>query len=112
MPLPLGDSLGPFEILAPLGKGGMGEVYRARDTTLKRDVALKMLPAAFSRDPNRASRPRNEAEVLASLTSRHRSSLRLRRSRRHRGIAMEFVDGATLTKGLSRSTLPSIPSGT
>src|SRR6266404_777099 len=67
MPRCAGDKLGPYEILALIGKGGMGEVYRAHDTKLKRDVALKVLPAAFSRDPDRMARFQREAEVLASL---------------------------------------------
>jgi eukaryotic-like serine/threonine-protein kinase len=67
MPLPSGEKLGSYEILALIGAGGMGEVYRARDTTLKRDVALKLLPEAFSRDPGRLARFQREAEVLASL---------------------------------------------
>jgi hypothetical protein len=67
MPLSVGDKLGPYEILALIGKGGMGEVYRARDTKLKRDVALKVLPEAFIRDPGRMARFQREAEVLASL---------------------------------------------
>jgi eukaryotic-like serine/threonine-protein kinase len=67
MPLSVGAKLGPYEILAPLGVGGMGEVYRARDTALKRDVALKVLPAAFVRDHERMARFQREAEVLASL---------------------------------------------
>jgi eukaryotic-like serine/threonine-protein kinase len=62
-----GTKLGPYEILAPIGAGGMGEVYRARDTKLKRDVALKVLPEAFARDPGRMARFQREAEVLASL---------------------------------------------
>ena len=53
MPISVGDKLGPYEILAPIGAGGMGEVYRARDTKLKRDVALKVIPEAFARDPDR-----------------------------------------------------------
>ena len=67
MPLASGTKLGPYEILAPIGAGGMGEVYRARDTKPKRDVALKVLPGAFARDPGRIARFRREAEVLASL---------------------------------------------
>src|SRR6202049_3207047 len=67
MPLSVGERLGAYEILAPIGAGGMGEVYRARDTKLKRDVALKVLPDAFARDPERMARFQREAEVLASL---------------------------------------------
>src|SRR3984893_12688884 len=62
-----GARLGPYEIVSPLGAGGMGEVYRARDTKLKREVALKVLPEAFARDPERMARFQREAEVLASL---------------------------------------------
>ena len=67
MPVTIGTQLGSHEITALLGKGGMGEVYRARDTKLKRDVAIKILPEEFSRDPDRVSRFQREAEVLASL---------------------------------------------
>src|SRR5271165_7064061 len=67
MALSPGTCLGSYEILAPLGAGGMGEVYRARDAKLKRDVALKVLPEAFARDPERLARFQREAEVLASL---------------------------------------------
>ncbi|MBV8906709.1 MAG: protein kinase, partial [Acidobacteriia bacterium] len=67
MPLAAGDRLGPYEILAAIGAGGMGEVYRASDPKLKRDVALKVLPEAFARDPDRMARFQREAEVLASL---------------------------------------------
>jgi len=63
----IGQRLGTYEITALLGKGGMGEVYRARDTKLKRDVAIKILPGEFSRDADRVSRFQREAEVLASL---------------------------------------------
>jgi len=67
MPLSAGDKLGPYEVLAPIGAVDMGEVYRARDTRLKRDVAFKVLPEAFARDPERMARFQREAEVLASL---------------------------------------------
>src|SRR3989442_11628899 len=80
MSLTIGTQLGSHEITALLGKGGMGEVYRARDTKLKRDVAIKILPDEFSRDADRVSRFQREAEVLASL---NRSHLRYRRSRQH-----------------------------
>src|SRR5579859_4240382 len=67
MPLSAGDRLGLYEILAPIGAGGMGEVYRAKDKKLKREVALKVLPEAFAEDPERMARLQREAEVLASL---------------------------------------------
>src|SRR5947199_9053075 len=67
MTLAAGTRLGPYEILAPLGTGGMGEVYRARDTKLARDVALKVLPEAFAKDGERMARFEREAQMLASL---------------------------------------------
>jgi eukaryotic-like serine/threonine-protein kinase len=67
MPLSAGDKLGPYEILAPIGTGGMGEVYRAKDTKLKREVAIKVLPETFARDAERMARFQREAELLASL---------------------------------------------
>ena len=67
MALTSGMRIGPYEITGALGAGGMGEVYRARDTRLKRGVALKILPEAFASDPERLARFQREAEVLASL---------------------------------------------
>ncbi len=67
MPLEPGTTLGPYEVLAAIGAGGMGEVYKARDTKLDRDVALKILPDAFVNDPERLARFEREAKVLASL---------------------------------------------
>ena len=67
MSLASGAKLGPYEILAPIGAGGMGEVYRASDTRLDREVAIKVLPDLFSRDPERVARFQREAKVLASL---------------------------------------------
>jgi serine/threonine protein kinase len=67
VPLPAGSRLGPYEILSALGAGGMGEVYRARDTKLARDVALKVLPETFATDSERLARFKREAQVLASL---------------------------------------------
>jgi serine/threonine protein kinase len=67
MPLSPGDKIGHYDVLSLLGRGGVGEVYRARDTQLKRDVALKVLSAAFSSDPERLARFQREVEALAQL---------------------------------------------
>jgi eukaryotic-like serine/threonine-protein kinase len=90
MPLSVGTRIGLYEILAPIGAGGMGEVYRARDTKLKRDVALKVLPEAFSRDPERMARFQREAEVLASL---NHSNIAQIYGVEERALAMELVEG-------------------
>ena len=82
MSLPVGSRLSAYEIVAPLGAGGMGEVYRAKDTKLGRDVALKILPASFTNDPERVARFRREAQVLASLNHPHIADLRSRGSER------------------------------
>jgi serine/threonine protein kinase len=71
MPLAVGTRLGPYEILSAIGAGGMGEVYRARDPHLNRDVALKILPELFALEPDRVSRFKREAQVLASLNHPH-----------------------------------------
>ena len=68
MPLATGSSLGPYEILSAIGSGGMGEVYRARDTRLQRDVAIKVLPAAFAADPDRQARFEREAQAVATMS--------------------------------------------
>jgi serine/threonine protein kinase/Tol biopolymer transport system component len=88
--LPPGFSLGAYEILAPLGAGGMGEVYRARDTKLKRDVALKVLPDAYARDPERIARFQREAEVLASLNHPNIAHIY---GVEERALVMEMVEG-------------------
>jgi serine/threonine protein kinase len=78
-----GERLGPYEIVAQVGRGGMGEVYRAHDTKLGREVAIKVLPASFAADPNRLARFEREARVLASSEpSSHRAEST--GSRRHR----------------------------
>jgi serine/threonine protein kinase len=71
MALALGTKLGPYEIVAPLGAGGMGEVYRARDTRLERAVAIKILPAQFSNDPVRKQRFEREAKTISNLNHPH-----------------------------------------
>jgi eukaryotic-like serine/threonine-protein kinase len=98
MPLPIGDKLGHYEILAPIGAGGMGEVYRARDTKLKRDVALKVLPDACGRDPERMARFQREAEVLASLNHPNIAQIYgIEESREDRALVMELVPGGPIS---------------
>jgi len=75
MPLPFGTRVGPYEIAAPLGAGGMGVVYRARDTKLGRDVAIKVLSETFTQDPERMTRFEREARMLASLNHPHIASI-------------------------------------
>ena len=97
MSLSTGTRLGPYEILAPIGAGGMGEVYRARDTKLNRDVALKVLPAAFANDPERMGRFQREAQLLASLNHPNIAAIYgLEESGGTRAIVMELVEGPTL----------------
>src|SRR6266478_5163149 len=103
MPLSTGDRLGPYEILAPIGAGGMGEVYRARDTRLKRDVALKVLPSAFARDPERMARFQREAEALAAL---NHPGIAMIFGLEDRAIVMELVEGPTLADRLETGPLP------
>src|ERR1700693_4613710 len=90
MPLSVGTGLGPYEIRAAMCAGGMGEVYRARDTRLKRDVALKVLPDAFARDPGRMARFQREAEVLASLNHPNIAAIY---GVEERALVMELVEG-------------------
>ena len=97
MVLRSGTKLGPYEILAPLGAGGMGEVYRARDSKLNRDVALKILPAMFTDDAERMARFRREAQVLASLNHPNIGSIYgLEESNNLRVLVLELVEGPTL----------------
>src|SRR5213075_3046758 len=101
MPLTTGTRLGPYEIVAPLGAGGMGEVYRARDTKLKRDVAIKVLPEAFARDPGRLARFEREAEVLATLNHPNIAAVYgFEEAAGISGIVLELVEGPTLAEKL------------
>jgi serine/threonine-protein kinase len=102
-----GSRLGPYEVLAKLGEGGMGEVYRARDTKLGRDVALKILPDAFAGHPDRLMRFEREARTLASLNHPHIAQLYgLEDSTATRALAMELVDGEDLSARIARGPLP------
>jgi Tol biopolymer transport system component/tRNA A-37 threonylcarbamoyl transferase component Bud32 len=107
-----GGRLGPYEIVAPVGAGGMGEVYRATDTRLGRDVALKLLPEAFASDPERLARFEREAKLLASLNHPGIAHLYGFESATVEGgakahvLAMEFVAGEDLAERLKRGPIP------
>ena len=101
MSVAIGTQLGSLEITALLGKGGMGEVYRARDTKLKREVAIKILPDEFARDPDRVSRFQREAEVLASLNHPNIAAIYdLQEANDSRFLVLELVEGDTLADRL------------
>ena len=99
--------MGPYEVVAPLGAGGMGEVYRARDPRLGREVAIKALPEAFARDPERLARFEREAKLLASLSHPAIAGIHgLEEQGGERYLILEFVDGETLGDRLRRGALP------
>src|SRR5579862_6149445 len=107
MALTSGSKLGPYEIQAPLGAGGMGEVYRARDARLQRDVAVKILPPAFSRDEERLMRFEREARAAAALN--HSNILAIYDVGKQDGspyIVSELLEGASLRSKLLSGLLP------
>src|SRR5438876_4164513 len=107
MPLTVGTQLGSHEIIALLGKGGMGEVYRARDTKLKREVAIKILPDRSSHDHDSVSRFQREAQVLASLNHPNIAAIYdLQESNGSRYLVLELVDGETLAERILRGPIP------
>ncbi len=107
MALSAGTRLGPYEILAAIGAGGMGEVYRARDTKLNRDVAIKVLPYAFAADADRLARFGREAQLLASLNHPNIAHVHgLEESGNTRALVMELVEGDDLSQRLDRGPLP------
>src|SRR5215468_4013502 len=106
MSVDVGTRLGSLEITALLGKGGMGEVYRARDTKLKRDVAIKILPDEFSRDGDRLSRFQREAEVLASLNHPNIAAIYdLQEANETQFLGLELVEGETLAERIQRGPI-------
>ena len=106
MALTIGVQLGSHEITALLGKGGMGEVYRARDLKLKREVAIKILPEEFSRDTDRVSRFQREAEVLASLNHPNIAAIHdLEETAGTRYLVLELVEGETLAERIARGPI-------
>jgi len=107
MPLPAGTRLGPYEVLAPIGAGGMGEVYRTRDSRLGREVALKILPAAFANDPDRVRRFEQEGRAAAALN--HPNIVVIYDVGSQDGVfyaAAELLEGETLRERLAGSPLP------
>jgi serine/threonine-protein kinase len=107
MSMHAGQYMGSYEITALLGKGGMGEVYRARDRKLKRDVAIKTLPEEFSRDPDRVARFQREAEVLASLNHPNIAAIYdLEEAKNSTFLVLELVDGETLAERIARGPIP------
>src|ERR1700747_1279351 len=107
MPLTSGSKLGPYEILAPLGAGGMGEVYRARDTRLKREVAVKVLSAAMASDADRRKRFEQEARSASALNHSNIVTIYdIGATDETVYIAMELVDGRTLRELVHGGPLP------
>ena len=111
--LSAGTKLGPYEIVAPLGAGGMGEVYRAHDAKLHRDVAIKILPEAFAADADRVARFQREAQVLASLNHAHIAAIYgleegPAEAGRHpfMALVLELVEGATLADRIAQGPVP------
>ena len=107
MPLTPGTSLGPYQVTAKIGEGGMGEVYRARDTKLDRDVALKVLPQAFTDDPDRLARFEREAKVLASLNHPNIAAIYgIEEADDTRALVLELVEGPTLEDRIKQGPIP------
>ena len=107
MALTPGTTLGPYEVLAAIGAGGMGEVYKARDTKLDRDVALKILPDAFVNDPERLARFQREAKVLASLNHPNIAQIHgLEESGGSPALVLEYVEGPTLQERIAKGPIP------
>src|SRR5215471_2206497 len=107
MRVAVGNRIGPYEIVAPIGAGGMGEVYRARDTNLGRGVAIKVLPEAFAQDPERVARFEREAKTLASLNHPHIAIIHgLEKSQGAYALVMELVEGEDLSQRIARGPIP------
>ena len=107
MPLTAGSKLGSYEIVAPLGAGGMGEVFRARDARLGRDVALKVLPDLFARDPDRLARFKREAQLLAALNHPNIAAIYgLEDSNGQAALVLELVEGPTLADHIAEGPIP------
>ncbi len=107
MPVASGTRLGPYEVVSPIGKGGMGEVYRARDGKLGRDVAIKVLPEEFAEDDERLARFEREAKLLASLNHPNIASIYgLEESDGVTALVLELVEGPTLAQRIAEGPIP------
>ena len=107
MSLGPGSRLGAHEVIAQIGAGGMGEVYRARDTKLDRDVAIKVLPEAFAANPEHIARFQREAKTLAALNHLHIAAIYgIEESGSVRALVMELVEGEELSQRLARGARP------
>ena len=107
MALTPGTRLGVYEIIAPIGEGGMGQVFRARDTKLDRDVAIKILPEAFAHDADRLARFTREAKTLASLNHPNIAGIYgLEESGGVSALVMELVEGEDLSQRIARGAVP------
>jgi len=107
MSLHIGQQLGSYEITSLLGKGGMGEVYRARDLKLKREVAIKVLPDEFSHDSGRVARFQREAEAVASLNHPHTAAIyHIEQAAESQLLVLELVEGETLAGRIVRGPIP------
>ena len=105
--LSAGSRVGPYVVVSLLGAGAMGEVYRARDTKLNRDVALKVLPRTFALDPDRLARFRREAQILAALNHPNIAAIYgLEESDGIQALVLELVEGPTLADRIARGPLP------
>src|SRR4029077_2794467 len=102
-----GTRLGPYEIVAPIGAGGMGEVHRATDSNLKRSVAIKVLPAAMAADADRIARFQREAEVLAALNHPNIAAIYgLEKTADLTALVMELVEGEDLSQRIAKGAIP------
>ena len=110
MPLSTGTRFSQYEILGPLGAGGMGEVYRARDTKLNRDVAIKVLPETVANDRRRLARFAREAQALAALNHSNIATIYGVEDGANQAIVMELVEGLTLAE-LMTGGVAYVPSG-
>ena len=107
MPLQPGSRVGPYEVNALIGEGGMGQVFRARDTKLSREVALKVLPDSFAQDADRLARFTREAQTLASLNHPNIAHIHgLEESGGMRALVMELVEGEDLSQRITRGPIP------